>query len=50
MDRGAWRATIHGVVKEWDMTEQLTLLLFTHALKHIISYKNYFLSSYEEYM
>ena len=25
MDRGAWRATVHGVTKSWDMTEQLTL-------------------------
>ena len=24
MDRGAWRATVHGVAKESDMTEQLT--------------------------
>ena len=23
MDRGAWRATVHGVTKESDMTEQL---------------------------
>jgi len=23
MDRGAWQATVHGVAKEWDMTEQL---------------------------
>ena len=23
MDRGAWRAIIHGVAKESDMTEQL---------------------------
>ena len=23
MDRGAWRATVHGVMKEWDTTEQL---------------------------
>ena len=23
MDRGAWRATVHGVAKELDMTEQL---------------------------
>ena len=22
MDRGAWRATVHGVMKELDMTEQ----------------------------
>ena len=27
MDRGAWRATVHGVHKESDMTEQLTLSL-----------------------
>ena len=25
MDRGAWWATVHGVTKESDMTEQLTL-------------------------
>ena len=25
MDRGVWRATVHGVAKESDMTEQLTL-------------------------
>ena len=25
MDRGAWRATVHGVVKESDTTERLTL-------------------------
>ena len=24
MDRGAWRATVHGVTKESDMTEQLS--------------------------
>ena len=24
MDRGAWRATVHGVAKESDLTEQLT--------------------------
>ena len=23
MDRGAWQATVCGVAKEWDMTEQL---------------------------
>ena len=25
MDRGVWRATVHGVAKESDMTEQRTL-------------------------
>ena len=29
MDRGAWRATVHGVKKS-DMPEQLTLLLHFH--------------------
>ena len=28
IDRGAWWATVHGLAKEPDMTEQLTLLLF----------------------
>ena len=27
MDRGAWRATVHGVTKESDTTEQQTLSL-----------------------
>ena len=26
MDRGAWQATVYGVTKKLDMTEQLTLL------------------------
>ena len=30
MDRGAGRATVHGVAKESDMTEQLTLFIFFH--------------------
>ena len=25
MDRGAWQATVHGVAKELDMTEQLNI-------------------------
>ena len=25
MDRGVWQATVHGVAKELDMTDQLTL-------------------------
>ena len=31
MDRGAWRATVHGVT-ELDTTEQVTLSLFSIAL------------------
>ena len=27
MDRGAWQATVHGVLKEWDMTEGLSTRL-----------------------
>ena len=27
MDRGAWQATVHGVAKESDTTEQLTQYL-----------------------
>ena len=39
MDRGAWRATVHGVPKRLDMTERLTqlstLLAYTNKkLKH----------------
>ena len=34
MDREAWQATVHGVTKESDTTEQLTLsLFFTVILK-----------------
>ena len=29
MDRGAWRATVHGVAKALDASENLTLSLFT---------------------
>ena len=28
MDKGAWWATVHGVAKEEDMTEKLTLFIF----------------------
>ena len=37
MDRGAWWATVHGVPKESDMTERLTLLLSYQFSKHIMS-------------
>ena len=38
MDRGAWQATVHGVAKESDITEQLTLSLSknpTTAKSHV---------------
>jgi len=37
IDRGAWRATVHGVAKELDTTEQLTLSHFST----IVQKKNY---------
>ena len=36
MDRGACQATVHGVTKELDMTEQLTLSC-KHLLSHMVS-------------
>ena len=32
MDRGAWQATVYGVTKKLDMTEQLTLLDLTEDI------------------
>ena len=37
MDRGAWWATVHGVPKESDTTERLTLSLSYQFSKHIMS-------------
>ena len=42
MDRGAWRATAHGVTKESDTTEQLThththTLYNTDSESHLLS-------------
>ena len=34
MDRGAWRATVHGVAKELDTTEQLSAHTHTHIHTH----------------
>ena len=31
MERGTWRATVHGVTKESDTTEQLSALTHTHT-------------------
>ena len=35
MDRGAWQATIHGVTKEPDMTERLSM--HTHIVTRALS-------------
>ena len=32
MDRGAWRATVHGVAKELDTAERLTLYFTFHIV------------------
>ena len=36
MDRGAWRATAHGVAKESDTTEQLSTNIHAHNLSKIV--------------
>ena len=36
MDRGAWQATVHGVAKELDMTQQLNNV---SSLSHFSTYK-----------
>ena len=36
MDRGAWRATTHGVAESWDMTELVTLSLTLHLADTVI--------------
>ena len=33
MDRGAWRVTVHGVMKESDMTEQLNNNIHSNGRK-----------------
>ena len=35
MDRGAWQATVHGVNKESDKTERLTLSLSKGLYVHM---------------
>ena len=34
MDRGAWQVTVHGVTKESDMTERLSIHTHTHIHTH----------------
>ena len=36
MDRGAWWATVPGVTKEANMTEQLTLFIFSLVVRFLI--------------
>ena len=36
VDRGAWQATVHGVTKESDMTEQLKTHTHTHTHTHVL--------------
>ena len=36
IDRGAWRAAVHGVTKESDTTEQLSM--HTHCTDTVIEY------------
>ena len=31
MDRGAWRATVHGIAKSWTQLKQLSLLAHTYT-------------------
>ena len=42
MDRGAWRATVHGATKESDTTERLTLSLFSNYIDGAPEYGLYF--------
>ena len=51
MDKGAWQAPVHGVSKESDMTEQLTLhtslhdiyiYTHTHICMYIYIFSDYF--------
>ena len=47
MDRGAWKATVHGVT-ESDMTDQLGTahLDSKMSIQHSILFRNFFLDSY----
>ena len=52
MDRGAWQATVHGVAKELDMTERLTLFTESDFLKRklgpLFEFTFYFFPSFIE--
>ena len=38
MDRGAWQATVHGVTKESNMTEQLSTMLHMSGIIEYLSF------------
>ena len=38
MDRGTWRAKVHGVTKESDTAEQFSVLVSTHSHTHTHSH------------
>ena len=40
MDKGAWWAIVHGVHKESDMTEQLTLSLLLLKCMHVYIHRH----------
>ena len=39
-DRGAWRATVHGVAKELDTTERMCTHTHTHTHAHAHAHKH----------
>ena len=45
-DKGAWQATVHGVTKQSDMTEQLTFIFTVSKFKGGIGHDSYFSSLY----
>ena len=40
MDRGAWRATVHGLTESQDMTEGLTLSFNVNSLEFLVLIMN----------
>ena len=39
MDRGAWQVTVHGVTKESDMTERLSIHTHTHTRRQVLDFR-----------
>ena len=46
MDRGAWRATVHVVAKESDMTEHVRVHTHTYTHTHTHTHTHYFKQRY----